>query len=171
MSTPSHTKQMTSCPQCGSDVMPEMIRCRECGTMLHEQQSAAASSGSLREEKPQNKITTCRNCGEEMRSGMSRCRNCGHVPLGTKPHSSSVKLADSASWAADLFNSVPLEEAPLTLRPTVFFLLLGFNCGNIRIPSLHVAKIFYNRPYFCRRGFNNDGFFYFLWARAVRCSR
>ncbi len=119
MSTPSHTMQMTSCPQCGSDVMPEMIRCRECGTMLHEQQSAAASSGSLREEKPQNKITTCRNCGEEMRSGMSRCRNCGHVPLGTKPHSSSVKLADSASWAADLFNSVPLEEAPVTLRPTV----------------------------------------------------
>ncbi len=118
MSITNHTVQMTSCPQCKTDVRPEMVRCRQCGTLLHEPQSADASPGSRREETPHNKITTCQHCGEEMRSGMLRCRNCGHVPHDPKPHSPSVKLADSASWAADLFNTVPLEEVPVAQRPT-----------------------------------------------------
>ena len=119
MSTFNHKIVTTFCPQCRSEVRPEMIRCRQCETLLHEPKSADASTGSRHEEKPQNKITSCQHCGDEMRPGMLRCRNCGHLPLGAKPHSSSVKLADSASWAADLFNTVPLEEAPAALRPTV----------------------------------------------------
>ena len=115
MSTTNHTVQMTSCPQCRTDVRPEMVRCRQCGTLLHEPQSADASTGSRHGEKPQTKITaSCQHCGEEMRPGMLRCRNCGHLPHGAKPCFPSVKLADSASWAADLFNSVHLEMAPVT---------------------------------------------------------
>lgn len=112
MNISNHAVQMTSCPQCGTDVRPGMVSCRQCGTLLHEPQSADASLSSRHEETPHGKIYTCQNCGEEMRAGMLRCRNCGHLPLGTKPNSSSVKLADSASWATDLFNSVPLEEVP-----------------------------------------------------------
>ena len=119
MSTFNHKIVTTFCPQCRSEVRPEMIRCRQCETLLHEPKSADASTGSRHEEKPQNKITSCQHCGDEMRPGMLRCRNCGHLPLSAKQHSPSIKLADSASWAADLFNTVPLEEAPAALRPTV----------------------------------------------------
>ena len=112
MSLSNHTVQMTSCPKCRTDVRPEMIRCRECGTLLHEQHAADDSSHLPCAVTPLGKICTCQNCGDEIRPGMLRCRNCGHLPLVAKPHSSSVKLADSASWAADLFSSVPLEEVP-----------------------------------------------------------
>ena len=117
MSTFNHTIVTTFCPQCRSECMPEMIRCRQCGTLLHEQHAADDSHGSPQQAATHGQTCTCQNCGEEMRQGMLRCRSCGHVPNGAKPKPASVKLADSSAWLADLFNSVPLEEATPPSRP------------------------------------------------------
>ncbi|MEX1095884.1 MAG: HEAT repeat domain-containing protein [Planctomycetales bacterium] len=94
------------CASCGSELLPAMVRCRECGSRQRDPSAecATADGSATVDESDSNTADAhaCPSCGEALQRGMARCRNCNWTRGDSRPPSHSRPPAHALGGLDDM---------------------------------------------------------------------